>query len=307
MPTDTLPSSPPFPSRAIPEGTGVLLIGHGSVDRVEEIPAFVRAIRRGRPTDPAIIDEVIHRWVTIGGSPLARIVEAQARALEARLGIPVAAAARLCAPYARDVVPALAARGVHSIVSLPLAPYSVPIYNAVVREACIAAGVAAIDATPWGREPALIDAFADVTRERLEGLDAPHVVFSAHSLPLAVIRAGDPYDNDVRATAAAVQRALGFDEARTHVAYQSAGADGGEWLRPDLPAVFRAIIAAGGRDVVVCAIGFLAEHTETLYDLDIEARALAEGLGLRFHRVPALDVHPRLLDAFEAVVRAALG
>ncbi len=292
---------------------GVLLIGHGSVEDPADIPEFVRTIRRGRPTPQSIIDEVAHRWHAIGGSPLARITREVAAALEARLAIPVVVGNRLWRPWAKDAVAALAARGVDRVLSLPLAPFSVHVYNPTSVEACRAASVACVEAPPWGEEPALVDAFVDVLRAArshvpAERRDGAHVLFTAHSLPKRVIAAGDPYEAQVRASAAAVARAAALP--RWSVAFQSQGLDstsgGGEWLGPDLPTAIATLAAEGVRDVVFCAIGFLADHTEVLWDLDVEAKAMAERASVSYHRAASLDVHPRLLDALEAVARRTL-
>ena len=307
-------------SAALPEGTAILLIGHGSVSRAEDIPAFVSAIRRGRPTPQAIVDEVTHRWNAIGGSPLQSIIEAEARALSTRLSVPVGVASRLWAPYAKDVVPELARAGATRIVSLPLAPYSAKIYNDVTREACAAAGLACLDVPAWGTHPALVEAFAetiDETRRSLasEANDDIHYVLTAHSLPMRVVAMGDTYETEIRETAAAVTKRLALPAGRVHVAFQSQGMDGGDWLGPDLKTTFASIAGAGEgaeegaakgkkkgeKHVIVCAIGFLADHTEVLYDLDVEAKAMVEERGMRYHRAPSLNTRPRFLDALEVV------
>jgi protoporphyrin/coproporphyrin ferrochelatase len=292
---------------ALPEGTAVLLIGHGSVSRAEDIPAFVQAIRRGRPTPQAIVDEVTHRWNAIGGSPLQSIIEDEARALSARLSVPVAVASRLWAPYAKDVVPELVRAGARNVVSLPLAPYSAKIYNDVTREACTVAGVRCLEVPSWGLHPALIDAFAESIDEARAGLpsETTHYVLTAHSLPMRVVAMGDTYDKEVRATAAAVTAKLALPADRVRVAFQSQGMDGGEWLGPDLATTFSALAEAGAKDVVVCAIGFLADHTEVLYDLDVEAKAIVDRLGMRFHRAASLNTRARFVDALEDLARTA--
>ncbi len=289
--------------------TAVLLIVHGSVEREEDVPAFVSNIRHGRPAPAEVTGEVLRRWRAIGGSPLTRITEAQARALEARLGLAVAIGARMWHPFVKDVVAAIAKGGVARVLSLPLAPYSVELYNGVAREACAAAGLECVATPSWALEPALIDAFVESIDRALSPIadrSRTHVVLSAHSLPMRVVRAGDRYEHEVRATAAAIAERLGALSARTHVAFQSQGMDGGEWLGPDLPTTLRTLDAAGAREVVVSPIGFLADHTETLYDLDVEAKAQAETLRLTFVRAPALNESKRLVDALERVARAAL-
>lgn len=298
---------------SLPSDVGVLLIGHGSVARAEDIADFVRAIRRGRPAPQSVVDEVTHRWKAIGGSPLQSIVESTASKLEARLGAPVAAASRLWHPYAKDVVPTLVARGAKRIVSLPLAPYSVHVYHPTTRAACEASSAACIECKPWNDHPKLVEAFASVTRDALARVstndrDRTHLVLTAHSLPRAVIAAGDPYERQVRATAQAIVSALDFPMDRVHVAFQSQGmaSEGGDWLGPDLPATFATIAEREGRAIVVCAVGFLADHTEVLYDLDVEARGRVEARGMTYVRAASLDDSDRLIDALESTARDAI-
>jgi ferrochelatase len=296
---------------------GVLLIGHGSVESVEEIPAFLAQIRRGRPTPPSIVEEVAHRWKAIGGSPLLGICKAQAAALEARLGVPVRTGMRLWKPWAREVVAELGALGAQRIVSLPLAPYSVDLYNEAAAEACATIGARCLRSAPWGETPALVDAFAtEIARAIRDGAipsgaarAEARVLLTAHSLPTRVIRSGDRYEAEVRATAAAVTARLAQLEGHARevrVAFQSQGMDGGDWLGPNLPESFASLAASGAKDVVVCAIGFLADHTEVLFDLDVEAKAQAASAGLRMHRAASLNVAPRFIDALEAVARRAI-
>jgi ferrochelatase len=294
--------------------TAVLLTCHGTVERIEDIPAFLDNIRRGRPTPPAIVAEVTHRFERIGGSPLMRTTAAQAEALARRLGVPVRIAGRLWPPYPADVVADLVREGTTTLVSIPLAPQSVTVYHAQVGEAAAAhAGIDVRYAPPWGLEPALVDAFVESIDEALarfpeaERARVP-VILSAHSLPRRVIDAGDAYEREFRAMAAAVESALAARHANAvRVAFQSQGMDGGEWLGPDLPTTFASLATDGARAVVVAPIGFVADHVETLYDLDIEAPGVAAKAGLtRFERAPAMNVRPRFLDALEAVARRLL-
>jgi ferrochelatase len=294
--------------------TAVLCTCHGTVDRVEELPAFLDKIRRGRPTPPAIVAEVTHRFERIGGSPLMRITAAQALALQDRIGVPVHVAGRLWAPYPAEVVAALAQAGVTRLVSLPLAPQSVDIYHGPVREAVAAhAGMELREAPPWGLEPLLIEAFVESIDEALarfpddERARVP-VVLSAHSLPRRVIDAGDPYEQQFRAVAEAVITKMAVSRANpTRVAFQSQGMDGGAWLGPDLPETFAALVNEGAKTAVIAAIGFVADHVETLYDLDVEAPLLAAKAGLaRLERAASMNTRPRFIDALEAVARPLL-
>jgi protoporphyrin/coproporphyrin ferrochelatase len=294
--------------------TAVLLSCHGTVEKVSDLPAFLANIRRGRPTPPHVLEEVTRRFEAIGGSPLMRITAEQARALEARLGIPVRVAGRLFHPYPSEVVSELARQGVTTILSLPLAPQSVDVYHASVREALLSHPEIELRSAPtWGREPALIDAFVEVIFEALarfpeaESARVP-VLLTAHSLPQRIIDAGDRYEAQFRAMADDVGARVAARGNPVRVAFQSQGMDGGAWLGPDLPETFRAIAREGFRAALIAPIGFVAEHVETLYDLDIEAPKLAADAGIaRLERAAAPNARPRFIDALEAVARALLG
>ncbi|MCC6554083.1 MAG: ferrochelatase [Polyangiaceae bacterium] len=294
--------------------TAVILSFHGTVERAEDIPDFVANIRRGRPAPPEVIEEVRRRLERIGGSPLLRIARAQADALAARLGIPVAAAGRLWHPYAGEVLAPLYAAGVRRVISLPLAPQSVEVYHATLRAAAAELhGVEVRCAPPWGTEPALIDAFVEVIDEGLEKFHEGSragvaVILSAHSLPQRVIDAGDPYERQFREMAAEVEARIAPRGNPVAVAFQSQGMTGDAWIGPDLPATFSRLAAAGVREALIAPIGFVADHVETLYDLDVEAPELARAAGLsRVARAPALNARPRFIDALEAIARRELG
>lgn len=293
--------------------TAVLLTCHGTIDKVEDIPAFLHNIRRGRPTPQHIVDEVQRRFQRIGGSPLMRITAEQASALEARLGLPVRVAGRLWGPYPADVVAELALAGTTTLISLPLAPQSVEIYHAGVREAAAAhPGLEVRCAPAWGLEPSLIDAFVESIDEALARYpeatrSSIPVLLTAHSLPQRIIAMGDAYEREFRAMADAVAARVAERGNPTRIAFQSQGMDGGAWLGPDLPTTFAALSAAGQREIVIAPIGFVAEHVETLYDLDIEAPGLATTAGIqRIERAGAMNTRAKFIDALAAVVRRLL-
>jgi len=305
-------SNDPSTSRA---KLAVVLSCHGTVDAVEDIPAFVTNIRRGRPAPPEVIEEVTRRFEQIGGSPMMRITHEQAAALQARLGLPVVATARLWEPHAGPVLDALVARGIQRIVSLPLAPQSVHVYNAVVQKEAEARGLEVIAAPSWGEEPELVAAFVEAIEEARARFDQAEqaslaVLLTAHSLPTRILAAGDPYEKDFRAMADAVSEVLvarGVPADRIRVAFQSQGMGGGDWLGPNLEETFRAAADEGVENLLVAPIGFLTEHVETLYDIDIEAAKLAKDLGLsRLERMPAMNTRPAFIDALEAVARRLL-
>lgn len=293
--------------------TAVLLSCHGTVDQVDDLPAFLANIRRGRPTPDAILAEVRRRFEAIGGSPLMRITLDQAAALSSRLGIPVRVAGRLWPPYAVDVATDLVRDGITTLISLPLAPQSVDIYHADVRKAALAHPEIELRCAPaWGLEPRLIAAFAEVIDQGLARFSEPlrakvPVILSAHSLPRRVVLAGDPYEREFLAMARAVGDDLSSRGNPVHVAFQSQGMDGGDWLGPDLATVFATIAASGARSALIAAIGFVADHVETLYDLDIEAPTIAARAGIdHLGRAPSLNARPAFIDALECVVRRLL-
>jgi ferrochelatase len=283
-------------------GQGVLMVGHGTVGDIEELPEFLTKIRRGRPYPEQLLSELVHRYRTIGGSPLLAVTQRQAELLSDRLGVPVLVGMRFAGPDIGRALEQASSLGISELCILPVAPFSVHIYARVVVEACeerrLSLKLRPVDA--WGTEPQLIAAHVQSIRSALDGLgSATHLILTAHSLPLSVVRAGDPYPAEVQACAQAIGAQLG--EAY-ELCYQSQGADGGQWLGPDVLESIRNKAGEGNPSVTVAPIGFLADHVETLYDLDVEAAGLAQDLGLAFHRVPALNTHPKLVAAMAEVV-----
>ncbi|MBX3129669.1 MAG: ferrochelatase [Polyangiaceae bacterium] len=289
---------------------GVLLVAHGTVDALDDLPEFLRRIRRGRPAPPELVAELRHRYAAIGGSPLLDITRRQGARLSEALGLPVFLGMRLWRPEISEALRQAVDSGVRRLCVLPLAPYSVHVYcGAVAAEhEQLAAewgerAPALVDVEPWGTEPALVAGWVQRIRAALAAAPGARVVLSAHSLPSRVIAMGDPYREQFEAGAQAVGAALGQPAA---IAYQSQGADGGDWLGPDLRAVLERLRSEGADRVVLAPIGFLAEHVETLYDLDIEAQGWARELGLDLHRVAAPDTEPTLIEALATVARRAL-
>jgi ferrochelatase len=290
---------------------GILLVAHGTVSDLADLPDFVARIRHGRPPPAGLVEELRHRYEAIGGSPLLRVTERQARALEAKSGLPVLLGMRLWEPSVEAAVREAARRELTRLVLLPLAPFSVDVYAAAARRSLEAVrgelGASTpelVVCEPWGTEPAFIEAQRAAIAALLgaEGAESA-VLLTAHSLPRAAIRAGDRYQAEVEASARAVAERLG---RACELCYQSQGADGGEWLGPDLRQTFERLSQPGITRVTLSPFGFLADHVETLYDLDIEARAWASSLGLTLTRVPALNTDPGLISALNEVARRAL-
>jgi ferrochelatase len=292
----------------MPARTAVLLTAHGTVADLEELPSFLSRIRGGRPVPPALLAETRRRYELIGSSPLLRVTEEQAALLERRAGVPVFVGMRLAEPSIDSALARAAERGIERVVVVPLAPFSVHVYAAAVeaaRDRLASTGVQApalAVVEPWGLEAAFVRAHAAAIRPQLEAPAA--LILTAHSLPLVALRSGDPYERQVRETADAIGRELG---APFELAFQSQGEGGGEWLGPTLKSTLEAAKARGVERVVVAPFGFLTEHVETLYDLDIEARGQAEALGLAWKRVPALGHAEGLIEALAKAVSRALG
>ncbi|HEY3594184.1 MAG TPA: ferrochelatase [Polyangiaceae bacterium] len=289
-----------------------LLLGHGTVENLDDLPPFLANIRHGRPAPPELVSELRHRYQAIGGSPLLSISRELTVKLAAELNTPVHLAMRFWHPFLADVLDEAARAGADVVDVVPLAPFSAKVYEAETRRAAEEnkkRGRAAPElrfAADWGTEPALVDAFAAALSTALAALDAeaaPHVFFTAHSLPLFVVQKGDRYPDAVAQTARAVA-----DRARlTHpwrIVYQSQGATADPWLGPALRESLTDAAAQGARDVVVCPIGFLSDHVEILYDLDIEARQWADAAGLRLTRTASLNAGDALVRALGSVVRS---
>jgi ferrochelatase len=304
--------------------SAVVLVAHGTVDSLDELPEFLKNIRRGHAAPPELLAEVRRRYEAIGGrSPLNAINRQLAARLEERLGMPVRAANRLAHPYPREVLPELVDSGVKRLVVLPLAQHSAPIYGEFVKAAVAGAGLEleVLAAPNWGRTPELTEAFAQATVTELEHVpdgerDRTSLLLTAHSLPVSVIEAGDPYEEEFRASAEAVAkrvRELAPGRFVDHaVAFQSQGMSTGAggrpmaWLGPDLRSRLEILAARGRKEVVVAPIGFLADHVEILYDLDIEARGWADELGITLRRAPSLNASDGLVDALAVVARSVM-
>jgi ferrochelatase len=303
-------------------GDAILLIAHGTVEELDDLPEFLKNIRRGHDAPPELLAEVRRRYEAIGGrSPLNAINRELAERLEERIAMPVRIANRLFRPYPKEVLADLVDAGVDRIIVVPLAQHSAHVYGEAVREAARDAGLdLEIQTAPnWGRTPELIEAYARSIVATLREIppgerDRTSLLLTAHSLPVSVIEAGDPYEDELRASAedvAARVRELAPGSFVDHViAFQSQGMSTGPggrpmaWLGPDLRSRFEVLAARGRKEVVVAPIGFLADHVEILYDLDIEARTWADELGITLRRAPSLNATDDLVDALAVVVRS---
>ena len=287
--------------------TGVLLMTYGAPRDDDDLPRYLAQVRGGRTPDEALLAEMRRRYARIGGSPLVRITEAQAVALEGELGrgFRVRAGMRYSEPTIAERAGELS--GTERIVGVVMSPQ----WSALLMRGYVDALQGATDrpatvAGAWHREPAFVEALAGRIRAaRAQLPDAP-VLLTAHSLPKRVFEGEPGYVAQLRETGELVARSAGLEPGGWTWAYQSAGHTQEEWLRPDLKEVFPALARAGHTDVLVAPVQFLADHLEVLYDLDVAAAQEAAAAGLRYHRVPMPNCDPAFIRALAAVVRREL-
>jgi len=284
---------------------GVLLVAHGAPERVEDVEEYLGYVRGGRPGSPEVLAEVRSRYAAIGGSsPLLRWTRAQAEALQRLLGVPVFFGMRNWHPFLRETMDQVRGAGVDRLAAVCLAPQyselSVGLYIRRTREAAEAAGVTAeiVWARSYHAEPLLLEAYAERLRPLLP---AQRMLFTAHSLPEQALSAGDPYEAECRATAAAVAARAGVPQ--WDFAFQSQGMTGGRWLGPTVESCLDAYAAAGVRDVVLDPVGFVADHVEVLFDIDILFREYAASRSIALRRPVSLNESPVFTAALAEVAR----
>jgi protoporphyrin/coproporphyrin ferrochelatase len=288
----------------------VALLAFGGPESTAKVPDFL-ARMTGRPADPQMVAVVEQRYLQIGGgSPLPEITRRQAVALQANMlaqlgvGVRVRPGLLYSEPTVADSLKGL---DLQSAVALPMSPYSSRLTTDAYRKALDAAG---------GVEVPLVDGwFADrrfvaaVSARIAEALDCADIneyalVFTAHSVPMDIVMEGDPYADQIQQTVAQLVAVTAPGDWR--LGFQSKGRRGGDWLGPEVDDVVRELAEAGWKKLLVVPVGFVSDHVETLYDLDIVLRAVVEGLGLRYQRTQALNDSPRFIEAMADIVIAYL-
>ena len=281
----------------------VILMAYGSPATAEDIPAYLADIRAGRPVSQGAIDELTERYRRIGGrSPLDEITEAQRARLEPEVGIPVFVGMKHWRPRIGETVEAALAGGAETLVGLVLAPHYSRLSIAGYRqrlENALQGRAELVFVESWHDH----GPFLDVLASRVRGFDG-HVVFTAHSLPERILRDGDPYRDQLLETSRLVAERAGI--AAWSFAFQSASATGEPWLGPDILEELERLAANGVRRVLVCPIGFVSDHLEILWDLDVEARERAVELGLELDRIESLNDDPAFVRALAGIVERAL-
>jgi ferrochelatase len=293
-------------------------MAYGGPASLDEIPGYLADIRHGRPTPRAVLDEITESYRSIGGSsPLLEVTRRQVDALAAALGPDYRCylGMRHWSPWIEDVVGEMVEDGIERAVSLVLAPHfsalSVARYQQKVADG-LELYRGRIDfehVASYHDAPGLIEAFAARVEDGLARWpdgerEHVHVVFSAHSLPERVLASGDPYGEQCLETARLVAERAGVPGEHWSWAYQSAGRTPEPWAGPDLGEHLETLAAQGVRDVVSVPVGFVSEHVELLFDIDVRAAGIARGLGLRLERPPALNDDPRFVEALAGLVRA---
>jgi ferrochelatase len=302
------------------EVVGVLLMAYGSPERIEDLRPYLLDIRGGRETSDSLVDEMTERYRLIGGrSPLLMWTRRQGLALESLLNERFAADGRQYKVYfgmrhweprIKEAVGQIMADGVQDVVGLVMAPHnsrmSTGAYYARLQEAIqeLDAQINVLSIEQWHDHPGLIRAITEkATQARLAfGGEEPYVIFSAHSLPARILAQGDPYDSQLRETAALLCESLGLKDDRWQFCYQSAGQSAEPWLGPAIEQGILALLEQGEKNFLVVPIGFVCDHVEVLYDIDIVCKNLAERHGARLIRSQSLNDSPTFIAALAELV-----
>lgn len=295
----------------------VLVMAYGTPLGLDDVERYYTDIRRGRPPPAALLEELTDRYRAIGGkSPLLEITKAQVAGLEDRLdGMRAYLGQKHSPPSIADAVEEMARDGIEDALGLVLAPhFSTMSVGDYERRARLAGDQASWSGhlrmvESWHLEPGYIRLLGRRLSEALATLPVnlqgdALVVFSAHSLPQRILQENDPYPKQLRETAQAVAAAA--SPLRWRMGWQSAGRTGDPWLGPDILEIMEKEAADGARAVVVCPCGFVADHLEVLYDLDIEAAEVARRLGIELRRTASPNADPDFLEVLAAVVRRAV-
>lgn len=300
---------------------GVLLMAYGGPESLSDIAGYLTDIRDGRTTTPAVLSEITRNYEAIGGrSPIAALTRLQADGVERVLNPPgetaqfrVYVGMRHWSPWIEDTVGQMSADGITRSVSMVLAPHysgmSIARYQAKIADglAMYRTSIEFANVNSYHTAPGLINALSDRVRAGIarwpeSERDSVHVIFSAHSLPERIIRAGDPYDAQVHETAQLIADRAGVPADRWSWSYQSAGRSPEPWLGPTYPNHLADLASRGVRNVVSVPVGFVSDHVEILYDIDIEAQRIAASLGMHLERPPSLNDDPGFLKQLATIV-----
>ena len=277
-------------------------MAYGSPASDAEIEPYYTHIRGGRTPSPAALEELTARYRAIGSSPLAEITRKQAAALSALTGIPAYVGFKHAPPFVADVAREARAEGVTRLVGLPLAPHYARMSLGGYQRALAEAWQGDLIFVPGFHDhPAFIDAVVAIISEAFDEGETDRLFFTAHSLPARIIAEGDGYQEQLLNSCRLVAERMELPE--WEFAFQSASTTGEPWLGPDL---LDAIERSGARRVLVCPIGFVADHLEILYDLDVEAQEFARRGGIQIRRTASFNDRPEFIRALAAIVADAI-
>jgi ferrochelatase len=302
-------------AQAKPAKTAVLLLAHGSPENPDQTPEFLKYVTGGRPLPPTVVEEIRHRYSLIGFSPLACWTLLQADQLSQSLNMPVFVGMRNWRPFIGDTVKAIASGGYERVIAVCLAPQNSRTSVGLYRKAVIGDGNLpfAMDfVEEWHDHPLLAKAFAEKLRGAREKAAVENaaklpIIFTAHSVPERTIAAGDPYERQSKETAELVAKEAGLAPENWTFAFQSQGMSGGagssnRWIGPTVEDTIRNLKAKGHRGVLLQPVGFLCDHVEVLYDIDIAFKQFAEKEGMRLWRAESLNGSKTLTAALAEIV-----
>jgi ferrochelatase len=282
--------------------TGVLCMAYGSPQTEGEIDAYYTHVRGGRKPSAEALEELTARYRAIGGSPLTSITRAQAAALGEQLGLRTFVGMKHAAPFIADGAAEARKAGIQRLVGLPLAPHFADMSVGGYKRALAAAWDGELVFIPGFHDhPGFVGAVAKVLSEALAESWPERLFFTAHSLPARIVAEGDGYHDRLLESCRLVEASMKLPA--WEFAFQSASTTGEPWLGPDL---LDAVERSGARDVLVCPIGFVADHLEILYDLDLEAQSFARSRGITIRRTTSFNTRPEFIQATAAVVAEAL-
>jgi len=302
--------------------TAVLLLAFGGPENLDVVEPFLRNVLVGRPITPELVERVKRRYELIGGkSPLPEITRNQARLLEEKLNssfilhpssFKVYVGMRHWHPFIKDTVKQIKEEGIKRIIAMPMAPQAskastggyIDAMNKALEEV---SGIEVIVAEAWYKNLLYLQAVADTVKEALKEFPEDRrmdvqVIFSAHSLPKRTVE-GDPYEMQLKETMDGVLKIIG--PINSYLAYQSKGQAPGEWLGPEVELVMEGLAKEGKKDVLIVPIGFVCDHVETLYDIDIVFKKKADELGMNFKRAASLNDSKAFIEALADIVKRA--
>jgi ferrochelatase len=294
------------------EQVAVLVMAYGGPGNIDEVEPFLNDVRGGRPTKPQLVEEIRARYARIGGrSPILELTRAQASAVGRALGNGFAmyVGMRHWHPYITDTVGEIIGAGHRRLVGIAMAPHYSGMSVGAYEKKLLQAADERLETClvrSWWNHPRFLDAVVTLIRQAMQRFTRPSripVIFTAHSLPEHIVASADPYPQELQASVEEVARRARLPDWR--LAYQSAGATAEPWLGPDAADVITELAKAGHDAILLVPIGFVCDHVEILYDIDVEYQALAKRLGVQLERTASLNDDPGLVAGVADVVRAA--